>query len=159
ILTFEGVAVWAIVNGSGQRQMYLTQEELAILSKILVFPSSIAWLIGTVSIKLSVLTLYTRIFSIKSFKKWAYILMAIVACYGIAFMALFMTICHPIDQLWNPVPGGYCRNTSIQEYTSVSFNLIIDLCIFLLPMPWLWGLQMPSRNKVAISIMFGIGFV
>lgn len=84
--------------------------------------------------------------------------MTAVACYGVAFMAVFMTICQPIDQSWNPVPDGHCRDTSIQEFTSITFNLILDLCIFILPMPWLWGLQMPLRNKFAISVMFGIGF-
>lgn len=85
--------------------------------------------------------------------------MMVVICYGIAFLAVFMTICQPIDQMWNPVPGGWCRDTSDQEFSSVAFNLVLDLAIFILPMPWLWGLKMPLRNKVAVSVMFGIGFV
>lgn len=158
-ITFEGVAVWAIDNGAGKPQADLTPEELAIQAKILVLPSSIAWLVGTVAIKFSVLWLYTRIFSTRSFKNWSYSLMAVVACYFVAFLAVFMTICKPIDQLWNPVPWGSCRDTSDQEFTSISFNLVVDLAIFVLPMPWLWGLKMPLRNKIAISVMFSIGLV
>lgn len=126
--------------------------------QILVLPSSITWLVATVCVKLSVLLLYTRIFSTRAFRRWSYGLMAMVGCYFVAFMALFMTICEPIDQLWNPVPDGKCRDTSIQEFTSVSFNLVTDLVILILPLPWLWGLQMPLRNKIAVSIMFCIGF-
>ncbi|KAI1852845.1 hypothetical protein JX265_009818 [Neoarthrinium moseri] len=159
ILSFEGIAVWAAMNGAGMPAAELRPDELATLLMILVLPSSITWLIGTVAIKISVLWLYTRIFSTQSFRRWAYSLMACVSCYLVAFMAVFMTICQPIDQYWNPVPWGHCRDTSIQEFTSVSFNLVLDLAIFILPMPWLWRLQMPRRNKIGISVMFGIGFI
>lgn len=85
--------------------------------------------------------------------------MAAVVCYLVAFMAVFMTICHPIDQLWNPVPWGHCRDTYVQEFTSVAFNLVLDFSILILPMPWLWRLQMALREKLAVTVMFGIGIV
>jgi hypothetical protein len=85
--------------------------------------------------------------------------MLVVVGYFIAFMTLFMTNCTPLSHLWHPVPGGWCRQLTTEEYTSVAFNLVIDLGIVILPMPVLWRLQMPLRNKIFVSVMFGIGLM
>lgn len=85
--------------------------------------------------------------------------MVVVVCYFVAFLILFMTNCIPLSHLWNPVPGGWCRELTTEEYTSVAFNLVIDLGIWVLPMPVLWNLQMPFRKKVFVTIMFSIGLM
>lgn len=36
--------------------------------------------------------------------------------------------------------------------------MIIDVIIMVLPLPVLWRLQMPTRRKVGLSIMFGLSF-
>lgn len=114
---------------------------------------------ATVALKLSLIWLYTRIFSTAQFKRWAYAAMGLVLGYGIAFLCVFMTNCQPISQQWNPVPGGWCRDLSVEELASVTINLAIDLIIVIMPMPVLWGLQMAVRNKIFISLMFCIGFL
>ena len=85
--------------------------------------------------------------------------MAVVVGYGISFLCVFLTNCHPISYPWSPVPGGYCRSLAIEELTSVSLNMLIDILIVFLPMPPLWRLQMAARNKIAISFMFGLGLM
>jgi hypothetical protein len=86
-------------------------------------------------------------------------MMGVVGCYGIAFLVLFMTQCRPIYQQWNPQPGGTCRNLVVQELTSVSLNMIIDIIIVILPLPVLWSLQLAVRSKLAVSVMFSIGLM
>jgi hypothetical protein len=127
--------------------------------QIFQVPCAITWLVATVCAKMSMLFLYTRIFSVAHFRKSSYAVMVVVVGYFITFMALFMTNCVPLYHLWHPVPGGWCREVTIEEYTSVAFNLVIDLAIVILPMPALWRLQMPLRNKVYVSIMFSIGLM
>lgn len=105
------------------------------------------------------LFLYLRIFSVAYFKRWVYAIIAIVISYGIAFVVVFPTNCRPVYQLWAPVPGGWCNDVTIEEFSSVSINMVIDLAIILLPMPILWGLKMPVYNKVFISVMFSFGLM
>ena len=131
---------------------------LTHLSQLIV-ASGVTWLLGTVFCKLSVLWLYTCIFTTTKFKYAAWSLMAIVAGYGISFLPVFLTNCYPISYAWHPVPGGYCKNLAVEELWSVSLNMVIDIAIVLLPMPCLWTLQMAARNKIAISFMFGLGFM
>jgi hypothetical protein len=129
------------------------------MSSQLIVASGVTWLFGTVAVKLAVLWMYMRIFTTKSFKLWVWILIAITCGYCVSFFATFFTNCYPISQQWDPVPGGWCRDMSLEQLTSVSLNIVVDLAIVVLPMPWLWGLQMATRNKIFVSIMFSIGLV
>lgn len=117
------------------------------------------WLLGTVFIKFSILWLYARIFAIPDFRRWAQILIGIVAAYGIAFFILFMSRCVPVEYQWSLNPGSHCRDIYIDQVTSVSLNIVIDLAIIILPMPYLWTLKLAMRSKVAITVMFSIGLV
>lgn len=83
----------------------------------------------------------------------------VVIAFGISFFVVFMTQCHPVSFIWNPVPGGACRDLTYQEYASVSVNMAIDLAIFILPLPVLWTLQMTTRNKVYVTIMLSFGLM
>ncbi|KAL6861929.1 hypothetical protein J3F83DRAFT_746202 [Trichoderma novae-zelandiae] len=157
-VALEGVVIWAIFNGMGKHTNELTMDEYGVQFK-LILASGVTWLLGTVFIKLSVLWLYTRIFAVKPFLYWAYVMMGVVGAYGIAFLVLFMTQCHPISQQWDPVPGGSCRNIVVQELTSVSLNMVIDIAIVILPLPALWSLQLAVRSKLVVSVMFSIGFI
>lgn len=117
------------------------------------------WLFATVFCKLSILWMYICIFTVKPFRYAAYVLMFIVAGYGISFICVFFTNCTTLDFMWNPVPGGSCKDIAIEEILSVSVNMVIDTAIVLLPMPVLWGLQLATRKKIAISGIFSLGLL
>ncbi|ROV92799.1 hypothetical protein VMCG_09090 [Cytospora schulzeri] len=154
-----GCAMWGIYNGLGHHLADLGPSQIAVQYKLLI-AADITWLLGTVSAKLSMLYLYTRIFAIsRATKVGALILMLLVTSFGIAFLVIFMTQCHPFDEPWNPVPGGWCRNLVTQEYISCGLNLVLDLSVVILPMPVLWKLQMTTTRKLFITIMFSLGLV
>lgn len=148
-----------IVNGMGMPAADMTPEQIAIAFKAI--PATyVTWTIGTTSFKLSVLSLYVRIFSVRIFKRLSYGLMALTVGYCVAFLAVFLSSCSPnISQLWNPRPDGYCRDINIGQLGSVSINLAIDVFIIVLPMPFLWRLKMRLRNKIVVSISFSLGFM
>ncbi|KDN63677.1 putative integral membrane protein [Colletotrichum sublineola] len=157
VVALEGVVIWAIYNGLGKHTNELTLEEYAVQFK-LILASGVTWLLGTVFIKMAILWLYTRLFSTARFKRWSRIVMGITGAYGVAFLILFMSRCTPMSQQWAPVPGGHCRDITIDQIVSVSINIVVDVAMTALPMPMLWGLQMPLKNKIAVSAMFAMGF-
>ena len=69
-------------------------------------------------------------------------------------------ICRPFAYNWNKlIPGGTCGNEkSLDLYLGI-FNLLLDVCVVVLPMPVLWGLQMAFNKKLMLSGMFGLGIV
>ena len=117
----------------------------------------VCWTIATVLVKLAILFLYMRIFTTRSFQRWATVLVVLVILFGVIYFAMAMTTCIPLSELWDPVPGGHCREIIPQEIGSMAPNLFLDICIIALPMPWLWSLHMPLRNKIWITLMFSLG--
>lgn len=122
-----------------------------------MFTAYICWLLASVFNKLAILAMYNRIFTTPQFRRWSYIISAIVVAYCISFFCVYMTNCEPIDYMWNPTPGGSCRDGAISDYSTLAINLFLDLAIFILPLPTLWSLQMASRKKVVVTIMFSFG--
>ena len=79
--------------------------------------------------------------------------------YFIAFQVVFITQCNPVSKNWKPVPWGSCRSLSTQQLTSNSLNTVLDMAVVILPMPVLWKLHLPLQKKMAVMIMFSLGFV
>lgn len=178
-MSLEGAVIWAISNGMGKHIDELTEYEITVqarvrnelqisrqpysstdtLEQMVILGGTIPWLLSCVFCKLSILCFYNRIFTIKEFLRWSRGLIAIVICYCIAFFAVYMTNCQPIYNLWYPVEWGHCREMSISDFATLGTNITLDIAIIALPMPVLWNLKMPLRNKISISIMFSIGFV
>jgi hypothetical protein len=175
----DGVGIWAIYNGLGKHTDELNLHEIGVMQKVstpalplqtddvteqpslsqLIVAANVCWLVGTVFNKLSLLWLYRRIFKTPAFLKWSMAVILVVVAFGVAFIVVFMTQCHPVSYIWNPVPGGGCRDLTYQEYASVSVNMAIDLAIFILPLPVLWTLQMTMRNKFYVTVMLSFGLM
>ncbi|KAK4185894.1 hypothetical protein QBC35DRAFT_502750 [Podospora australis] len=159
-LALEGVLVWCIFEGKiGNSIMALNPKEQVIALKAI--PAAyVTWTVGTTAFKLSVLALYVRVFSIKAMRVMSYILMGLTVSYCVSFLVVFLTTCSPdISQLWNPRPDGFCRDMNIGQLGSVSTNLGLDILIIILPMPFLWKLQMSLRNKFFVTLVFSLGFI
>lgn len=87
----------------------------------------------------------------------AYVAMTLTAAYIITIILETLLICRPFAYFWDKSIHGTCGNEVITYLTAGIFNLIIDVIIVILPMPMLWGLQMPMAKKIALTGIFGIG--
>jgi hypothetical protein len=126
----------------------------------LIRAANVTWTLGTTAFKLSVLFLYVRIFTIKIFRTLSYSLMALTIAYCVSFLVVFLTTCTPdISQLWNPTPNGHCRDLNIGQLGSVSTNPAHDVIILILPIHFLWKLQMGLLNKIIVTIVFSFSLL
>lgn len=174
----EGVCFWAIANGLGAHTDTLTSYEIGVQYQVsqsqfntlqhhsllsdmsqLFISTYVTWTTGTVCCKFSMLALYTSLFPSKRFRYAVWVMYGAVFVYYVFFLSFFMTQCHPISYGWNPVPGGYCKSVMLEEILSIALNMGLDTVIALLPMPLLWKVQMPFRNKLTISVMFAMGLL
>jgi hypothetical protein len=106
--------------------------------------------------------LYTQIFTTRKFKLIVYAMMGVTASYAIIFIPIFLTHCFPMSAAWDPDPVVQmtkCRPISRQEFASVSINMALDLAVVILPLPVVWGLQIPTRKKIFVSVMFSLGLM
>ncbi|KAF2126486.1 integral membrane protein [Dothidotthia symphoricarpi CBS 119687] len=110
------------------------------------------------SIKMSYLWFYLRIFPQPEFRKWIWICMGLIGAYWLGSMLQIFLICTPFEMNWNPtISDGHCASYNIAFVTIGIFNMITDLIIMLLPIPFIRKLQMAVGTKLGLAAIFGIG--
>ncbi|KAK4202968.1 hypothetical protein QBC40DRAFT_195205 [Triangularia verruculosa] len=133
-------------------------------------PSAIAWgraawygilfyLITLCFSKISILLLYIHLFTFKWARLAGQILLGVVIITHL-FMALAtFTACIPLNSYWDfSVEKKYCHAQSVW-WSNTGMHMVTDFLIFLLPMPVVWSIRLPRRQKLALSAVFGFGFL
>ncbi|KAH9897419.1 hypothetical protein F4778DRAFT_743523 [Xylariomycetidae sp. FL2044] len=67
--------------------------------------------------------------------------------------------CIPQAKIWDPTVAGHCMNVRALYIPAAVINLVSDIIIFLLPQKTIWGLQMSTKNKIGVSLVFTLGFL
>jgi hypothetical protein len=113
--------------------------------------------IALVTVKLGILALYHRVFIIPIFRKVVWGTAAFVIAWGIGITVTLGLVCRPIEAFWDSNVKGEClRLVDFTYFTNIT-NLITDIWIFLLPVPVIWHLQLQTKKKLLLSLIFSIG--
>ncbi len=109
--------------------------------------------------KLSILLFYHRIFRNQIFHKLIWVLGVMVVVWGISFFFATLFECYPISQVWTTFYGQprKCYDYLPMFFATVITNMIMDIMILTIPWPMIWKLQMPLRQKVAVTGIFLLG--
>lgn len=66
--------------------------------------------------------------------------------------------CRPFTYNWDrSIPNGHCVNDNLVGYTITSINIVGDLVVLILPIPWLWGMNMAVPKRMAVVGLFVLG--
>ena len=89
--------------------------------------------------------------------------MAVCATWAIMTILFAFLICLPLDYNWKMFSlkptSGNCGNL-LSGFTAVGVvDILTDLSILILPLPMIWRLQLPNRNKMALAIILGLGIL
>lgn len=119
----------------------------------MVFPVSV------LAIKLSVLFFYHRIFPTQRFRNISIVIGVVSIAWFIAYVFIVFFICVPLEYWWDKtIPNGHCINLKATSYYGTSPpDILTNIAILILPLPYLWKLQMRRAKKVAITFIFLLG--
>ncbi|KJZ70794.1 hypothetical protein HIM_09807 [Hirsutella minnesotensis 3608] len=81
-----------------------------------------------------------------------------ISLYSVAMVAETMT-CIPLNKLWTPWLSGRCFDSKSLHVVTAWFNLLVDVFILLLPQHIIWKLQMTTRKKMGVSVIFLFGLL
>lgn len=110
-----------------------------------------------VSVKLGILAFYYRVFVHPIFRTVALATAAFVIAWGIGITVTLFLACRPLNAYWDASVKGTClKMVTFVYFTNIS-NLITDIWIFLMPVPVIWHLQLQTKKKVLLSLIFCIG--
>jgi len=109
-------------------------------------------------IKLSLLLFYLQISPDRGFRIAVYGLAMVVVGYSLASALVVVFSCSPVSKNWDiTIRDGYCVNLPAFYIVNLSLNSATDIAVLLLPIPLLWNLQMPLRQKMALAAIFMTG--
>ncbi|KAJ0417853.1 hypothetical protein BJY00DRAFT_303147 [Aspergillus carlsbadensis] len=130
------------------------EETLKVLSS-----STFVWAVATTSVKLSLLSLYLKIFTTKLFKVLAWTVAACSVMLTIASILVAAFFCRPFAYYWDlsVERANHCGDDTKLQLSTAVVNMILDFLIVLLPLPILWQLQMSWKRKALLSGIFSLG--
>ncbi|KAK3402655.1 hypothetical protein B0T20DRAFT_4571 [Sordaria brevicollis] len=113
-------------------------------------------------VKMSITVQCYRVFRTPSMQKFFKIYFVLVVIYGLwTVFGTFFT-CWPINLWWEAVrgpqaPRGMCMDKNIITFVNAGINILSDLVLAIVPIPLLWKLQIPRRQKIVLTSLFGLG--
>lgn len=108
--------------------------------------------------KTSILLLYLRLFNIHHwFRYTTYAMIAYIWAWGVSESIVAVAQCKPVAYQWNKQLDGTCIDQlAYFRWVSVP-NVIHDLAMLILPVPVVWQLQIPGRQRLALLALFLFG--
>ena len=127
----------------------------------LVYIVDLLWVTLVTLIKVSILHFYLVIFRQPIFMRSVYVVMAICVAWWIGSLFGTAFFCNPPQKQFSLDPNypGTCGDSNTLYSAVASSDLAVDVIVILLPMPVLWSLQLPTAKKIALTFVFGIGFL
>lgn len=108
--------------------------------------------------KLSILLLFLRIFVPPQTKKtgiyysiWVVIWFIVLYCIALVLVVLLQCV-GKVE-----VPGKTCIDTFSLLVTASLINVLSDIVMLIIPVVAVWGLRMPLKRKLGLSVVFAVG--
>ncbi|KXJ96465.1 hypothetical protein Micbo1qcDRAFT_199277 [Microdochium bolleyi] len=164
LVIYQGVNISAVLVGGLGIPATQIEEEFGIRPSQEMFikhllAMQVMWTTDITVVKISILTLYLRIFTMRAFIIAAKITMAFCVMWLIIMGTGSVFICRPLALYWDPTLPGQCGNLYALWITTGTLNILTDLAILILPMPYLYGLEIATYRKVVLIATFGVGFI
>ncbi|KAL4864239.1 hypothetical protein BDV12DRAFT_176447 [Aspergillus spectabilis] len=152
------IMVCVYTRGSGQvyhdpaeahRQMVMYLKSLYAIPPL--------YAVNVTLIKLSILFLYRRIFSVPKFRCTNNFIIALCLVWCLVGVICDLLYCIPIRQQWDPTAGGQCFDFSLYFLIMTLADLLIDIIILSLPMSPIIRLHLSWRKRVGLAGIFLLG--
>ena len=110
--------------------------------------------------KFSYLLFYLRIFVSRPFRIASWVCFGCSSAYWLGSALQVFLICKLFEFNWNPtIPGGSCASQNVAFSTIGTFNLVTDLMIMILPLRFIFKLQMSMLTRPALYGIFSVGLL
>ena len=113
-------------------------------------------------VKISILFFFLRMFPVRRLQITIKIVMGVCIGYGIAFFLATLFQCWPIPYSWEQWHGEYegtCNDYHVQSWVHAGINILLDLIILMLPLKQLYDLDLSTRKKISVMLMFLVGIL
>ncbi|KAI9799384.1 MAG: hypothetical protein M1833_004084 [Piccolia ochrophora] len=122
-----------------------------------MLPHNVIFSFAPISIKISILLLYRRIFIYRTFRwvVWGLVVFFVAAFLINLFLSIFQ--CVPVQKAWKPELPGHCLGFYEAWYAGSALLLATDVMLLIVPIPVVWQLQMDAKQKLGLIAVFLLG--
>ncbi|KAK5267249.1 hypothetical protein LTR99_006436 [Exophiala xenobiotica] len=151
--------VWQSRNGLGLDVDELTEDQLSVIRKA-TWATKLVYPLAAMSVQNAFLFQYRKLM-ICRWQRWIiHTMMAIVTGFAIASTVVAATECLPLRAFWhNTSPNEQCMDFIAYWMFSASFNTITALVVWVIPVPVIRTLHLPTRQKRWLMLVFLLGFL
>ncbi|EXL69788.1 hypothetical protein FOPG_14317 [Fusarium oxysporum f. sp. conglutinans race 2 54008] len=154
--TLCGVIIYQVNKGLGLHSERVPMSDWVYLR----LAGWLAILFNTISLhltKISILLLYARVFTKRSYRIAIYIVGAVVGASFVYSLTITFLACRPIHGFWKP-SSQTCLSSDYWIVSTV-LHLGTDLIATILPLPILLMLNINRKEKIILVILFALGFL
>ncbi|KAF1836365.1 hypothetical protein BDW02DRAFT_493764 [Decorospora gaudefroyi] len=150
----------ATAHGLGQHVWILPVQTLFETMKSCILYLYVCQVLYAFSIaltKIAIISSYLRFIQDKPFRLAMYITSIIIASLWVT--GVFVTIfqCRPISGAWNFTISRKCVDYIDYLYASSAVNVATDIILCILPLPHLWRLNMPLKQRLILCALLAGG--
>lgn len=123
----------------------------------LFYFGEMGYVITVAMTKVSILYLYLKLSPNRTFRIMVWTLMGFVAATAFSCVIAIIFQCKPIHKAWDTSTEGKCVNQVGIFISNAGLDISQDIMAYFLPVPMLWKLNMPRKQRVALILIFVIG--
>ncbi|KAK3693293.1 hypothetical protein B0T22DRAFT_37389 [Podospora appendiculata] len=154
-----GVSVATILQGEFLlgRHVWMVSADESIKQLKCLFAAMLIYNLAQILTKTSFLLQYRRIFQDTRTRRACLWLLVILSLWGVTQEFLVAFACNPVA-LFIPSQGAVCIDSLAVWYLTSIMNIVTDFIIFLVPLPAIYTLQLPRKQKLLVAAVFSLGF-
>ncbi|ETS82450.1 hypothetical protein PFICI_04326 [Pestalotiopsis fici W106-1] len=148
-------------HGLGRDAWDLPDSDVSMV-RLLIYCAEFFYGVSITLIRLSALFFYLRIFPQTPFKFYVYAMITFDILFGVAYNAVFIFQCWPINSIWaasNVASDATCVDIHQLALSGSVINMLQDLMVVVLPTPILVKLSLPISSKIQVFFMFSLGML
>lgn len=107
--------------------------------------------------KLSITTQSYRLFTTTAGKRSLQLLIVWICMCSVMTISGSLFYCLPVPKAWDDSVVGHCVDRSALNYAVSGFNIVNDLTLLFIPVPFLLKLQIQQKQKVVLLSVFACG--
>ncbi|PSN63289.1 hypothetical protein BS50DRAFT_109155 [Corynespora cassiicola Philippines] len=144
-------------GGLGQHFDTLTADEVTLFFKYSYF-SIMCYNLSLSLTKFAIVFLCLRVFAPSDWYKACVAVLAFITLYTLYIIIISITPCLPIHAYWDSTVQGWCFPNAVLWFVNAGLNIFTDILVVVLPIPGIFKLQLPRKQRIGVSLVFALGF-
>ncbi|KAK8075585.1 hypothetical protein PG997_010248 [Apiospora hydei] len=165
LVTYQVVSILAVVVGGMGYHIDEIANRFHVLPPSEIFTKyllamQMLWCFNLTLTKAAILTLYTKIFTMRPFVIVAKITMVVAAFCTTIMVIGSMSVCQPVAYYWDKtILGGMCGDYPALWTANAGISIATSVVTLVLPIPHVWKLQLDRNMRISLIGAFSLGFL